>query len=125
MNIFESSEDYLERILMLKEKNGSVRAIDIANDMNFSKASVSIALKKLKERELVVVDEATGNISLTDEGLKIANSVYKRHKVLSELFVKIGVSQDVALEDACRVEHDISEETFQRLLEVLDKFNCK
>lgn len=125
MNIFESSEDYLERILMLKEKNGSVRAIDIANDMNFSKASVSIALKKLKERDLVVVDEATGNISLTDEGLKIANSVYKRHKVLSELFVKIGVSQDVALEDACRVEHDISEETFQRLLEVLDKFNCK
>ena len=123
MNLFESSEDYLERILMLKEKNGFVRAIDIANSMNFSKASVSIALKKLKEKNLVTVDDINGNISLTDEGHKIATSVYNRHKVLTRVFTMLGVSEEVAKEDACKVEHAISEETFDKLTEYLDRIS--
>ncbi len=121
MNFLESSEDYLERILMLTEKSNSVRAIDIANDMNFSKASVSIALKKLKEKGYVAVDELTGKISLTPTGLEIATRIYNRHKVLTKIFIMLGVDESVAIEDACRVEHDLSDETFNKLEEYLDK----
>ena len=125
MNIFESSEDYLERILMLHEKNGIVRAIDIANDMNFSKASVSIALKKLKEKNLVSVDDNTGNITLTTDGMKIAESIYHRHKVLTKVFTLLGVKEETAHDDACKVEHAISEETFIKLLAYLEKQGIK
>lgn len=115
MKRHESSEDYLERILMLQESHGSVRAIDIATDMGFSKASVSVALKKLKDKNLVHVDESNGNIILTTEGNSIASHVYERHKILAEMLVELGVEREVALADACRIEHDISEETFQKI----------
>lgn len=115
MKRHESSEDYLERILMLKESHKTVRAIDIANDMGFSKASVSIALKKLKDQGLVSVDETSGNITLTLKGNDIASHVYERHKILVKMLIALGVKEETALKDACRIEHDISEETFQKI----------
>lgn len=121
MKRYESSEDYLERILMLQEKGGIVRAIDIANDMSFSKASVSVALKKLKERGLVIVDETTGSITLTKEGHELASHVYERHQVLAQMLIELGVEKETALKDACRIEHDISEETFQKIKEKFGK----
>lgn len=122
MKRLESSEDYLERILMLLESHGSVRAIDIATDMRFSKASVSIALKKLKDRGMVIVDEKNGNITLTKQGYFIASQVYDRHKVLSNMLIELGVDEKTALEDACRIEHDISDESFQK---IKDKYGEK
>ena len=117
----ESVEDYLEKILMLKEERGVVRAIDIANFMGFSKASVSVALKKLKSYNYVNVDESTGYIELTKEGEQIAKATYERHQVISRALIALGVSEKTALEDACAVEHIISEETFQVLKEKFKK----
>ncbi len=109
----ESKEDYLERILRLQEKgNLKVHAVDIAESMAFSKASVSIALKKLEEAGLVSVGEKQV-ITLTEEGRKIAKKIYERHQVIGEIFISLGVPKDVAYEDACKVEHDLSDETFQ------------
>ncbi len=110
----ESVEDYLEHILMLKERQEIVRAIDVARLMNFSKASVSIALKKMKTDGLVIV-EANGNLVLTEKGLEIGSVTYAKHKILTELLEKIGVSTEQAHLDACRVEHVISDETFNAL----------
>lgn len=115
MHIYESAEDYLEAILMLQEKNGHVRSIDVANMLNFSKPSVSIAMKKLRENGYIEVD-AEGFITLTPAGHKIAARIYGRHKLLTEFFVRLGVSQETAAADACKVEHDLSEETFEKLL---------
>lgn len=114
MDLIESREDYLERILILEEEKGIVRSIDIAQSMNFSKASVSIAMKKLKDNGLILVDEK-GHISLTDKGKEIAESTYSRHKVLSKLFIYFGVNKETAKKDACKVEHDISEDTFKAI----------
>lgn len=107
----ESMEDYLETILILQKKNGKVRSIDIANELGFTKASVSVAMKSLREKKMITVEE-TGYISFTDEGLKKAESVLERHNLISEWLIRLGVSEDVAIQDACRIEHDISEETF-------------
>ena len=115
MKILRASEDYLEAILMLQEKNGHVRSIDVANMLNFSKPSVSIAMKKLRENGYIEVD-AEGFITLTPAGHKIAARIYGRHKLLTEFFVRLGVSQETAAADACKVEHDLSEETFEKLL---------
>ncbi len=111
---FESSEDYLERILMLQEKHkkNDIRAIDIAKDMSFSKASVSVALKKLKEQELINVEPHTSVITLTDKGYEIANKIYERHKLISKWLLDLGVSEEIAARDACLIEHDLSDETF-------------
>ncbi|MBO4856492.1 MAG: metal-dependent transcriptional regulator [Bacilli bacterium] len=117
----ESIEDYLEKILMLKEERGVVRAIDIANFMAFSKASVSVALKKLKSYNYVTVDESTGYVELTSEGEKIAKATYERHQVISRALMSLGVSEKTALEDACAVEHIISDETFEILKEKFKK----
>lgn len=111
---FESKEDYLERILMLSERKSSVRAIDIANDMKFSKPSVSIALKKLKNENYILVDH-NGSITLTEDGYQIASEIYERHKIISSALIMLGVDEQVAKEDACKVEHDISKETFEKL----------
>jgi len=116
----ESREDYLERILMLSQKQDSVRAIDIVKDMNFSKPSVSIALKKLKADDLITIDQSN-NISLTKKGFEIASSTLERHEILSKLLVKLGVSEDVALEDACKIEHDLSNESFEKIKEYYNK----
>ena len=114
MNIHESAEDYLEKILMLQEKKGSVRSIDIAVAMGFSKPSVSVAMKNLRQKNYVNVSEE-GYLSLTGEGLKLAATVYERHSVISNWLISLGVSQEVAVEDACRMEHDISKESFEAI----------
>ena len=117
----ESIEDYLEKILMLKKDQDLVRAIDIASFMSFSKASVSVALKKLKSYGYVTVDEKTGDINLTEEGQRIAEATYERHLVISKALMQIGVSEESAYEDACAVEHIISDETFEALKKVVKK----
>ena len=110
----ESLEDYLETILMIQNNKGHVRSIDIANDMNFTKASVSIAMKNLREKGYITVAE-NGYISLTESGKKRAESVFERHTLLSDLLMRIGVSKETALSDACKVEHDLSEESFEAI----------
>lgn len=115
MQIHQSAEDYLETILVLREHKGLVRSIDVANKMGYTKASVSIAMKKLREAGYVEMD-AGGFLTLTAAGQEIADRVYTRHKLLTAFFVRLGVSEEVAAADACRIEHDISEETFQCLL---------
>lgn len=115
MQIHQSAEDYLETILVLREHKGLVRSIDVANKMGYTKASVSIAMKKLREAGYVEMD-AEGFLTLTAAGQEIADRVYTRHKLLTAFFVRLGVSEEVAAADACRIEHDISEETFQCLL---------
>lgn len=114
MHILESGQDYLERILMIKNKKGVVRSIDIANELNFSKPSVSVAMKKLREEHLIEVDEK-GYITLTDEGYKIAAGILERHVIISKMLISLGVNEKTALEDACKIEHDLSEETFQAI----------
>ena len=114
MNIYESAEDYLERILILQERNKEVRSIDIAHDMGFSKPSISVAMKKLKEAGLIKIDD-NGFITLTKEGHIIADKVYERHCVLKQTLINIGVSPEQAEKDACKVEHVISEETFSAI----------
>ena len=122
MKLYESAEDYLERILILTNKNGKVRSIDIVEDMKFSKPSVSVAMKKLRENGFINVD-SKGFITLTSEGLKIATKTYEKHLVLTELFENLGVSPEIARNDACRVEHDLSDETFEAIKDHLAK--CK
>ena len=116
MNIYESAEDYLERILILQEEKGQVRSIDIAKDMGFSKPSISIAMKKLKEAGLIDIDEH-GFITLTKEGHVIADRIYERHRVLKKVLIDLGVDPKQAEKDACKVEHVISEETFEAIKE--------
>ena len=111
MKIMESAEDYLETILILRNRNGEVRSIDIATEMGFSKPSVSIAMKHFRENGYVTVDES-GHIHLTEAGLAVAERTYERHLVLTRLLVAIGVDEQTARADACRIEHDISEQTF-------------
>ena len=114
MEIHESAEDYLEAILMIREKKGYVRSIDVANQMHVSKPSVSYATKKLRESGYITFNE-DGMILLTESGLKIAEDIYKRHTVLTSLFKLLGVPEDIAAEDACKVEHDLSPETFDAI----------
>lgn len=120
MDKIESRQDYLERILMLSENGQKVRAIDIATSMNYSKPSVSIALKKLKNDGHILVD-SLGYITLTSIGRKIALATYEKHKMISALLMMLGVSEDVAIEDACKIEHDLSDETFLKIKEFLEK----
>ncbi len=114
MNLHESGEMYLETILILKNKKSNVRSIDISEEMNFSKPSVSRAVGILKDGGFITVDK-NGYIDFTDEGEEIARKIYERHNVLSELLMSIGVSRETAIEDACRVEHVISDETFETI----------
>lgn len=111
MEIHQSAEDYLEAILMIKEKKGYVRSIDVANQLGVSKPSVSYATKRLRENGYISFNE-DGMISLTDSGMEIAQKIYTRHKVLTNLFKYLGVPEDIAAEDACKIEHDLSPETF-------------
>ena len=111
MKIQESAENYLETILMLKERNSEVRSVDIVNEMGFSKPSVSVAMKNLRENGYVETD-ASGNILLTDEGLKIAQKVFERHILITNGLIALGVNPETAAADACKIEHVLSEETF-------------
>ena len=114
MHSNESSENYLETILMLGEKLPVVRSVDIANELGFKKSSVSIAMKNLREKGHIIVSDA-GFITLTESGRHIAEMIYERHKLLSECLVKLGVPEEIASGDACRVEHIISPETFDAI----------
>ncbi len=122
MHLFESGEDYLERILMLQNKNGNVRAIDIANAMNYSKPSVSVALKKLKASNLIEVS-IDGNITLTELGKQKALDIYEKHTIITKFLSHIGVDNEAALKDACKIEHDLSIETFEKLKQYCIKNN--
>ena len=112
MDIHESGEDYLEQILKLLEKKGHARSIDIAAGLNVSKPSVSVAMKKLRENGYITMG-TDNNISLTDKGYAIARRIYDRHRTLTRFLVQLGVPPEIAEEDACLMEHDISEETYQ------------
>lgn len=107
----ESQENYLETILLLSKKRPVVRSVDIANELGFAKPSISIAVKNLKEQEYITVTPE-GFIYLTSAGLQIAQSIYERHQVLTNALIRLGVPTEIAEEDACRIEHVISEETF-------------
>ena len=114
----ESLEDYLETILMLQKSKGQVRSIDIANEMNFTKPSVSVAMKNLREKGYITMD-STGYITLTEAGRQRAEDVLERHTILADLLMRIGVSKETALADACKVEHDLSEESFEAIKQAL------
>ena len=118
MNIHESAENYLETILILKNRKGMVRSIDIANELEFSKPSVSVAMKNLKENGYIKVDEE-GYITLTPKGAAIAETMYERHTVISDWLASLGVDRKIAVEDACRIEHCISRESFEVIKKVI------
>ncbi|MCH5259958.1 MAG: metal-dependent transcriptional regulator [Lachnospiraceae bacterium] len=120
MEIHQSAEDYLETILILKERSGQVRSIDIATEMNYTKPSISVAMKKLRENGYIQVDK-DGFITLTKSGYEIASNIYTRHKVLTDFFISLGVNAKTADEDACKIEHDLSEETFEKIREHAEK----
>lgn len=117
MKIQESAENYLETILILKNKNGAVRSIDIANELGFSKPSVSVAMKNLRENGYIEVD-SSGYITLLDSGRQIAKKIYERHTTLSKWLVSLGVDAKTAAEDACRIEHIISSESFEAIKKI-------
>lgn len=114
MNIRESAENYLETILIINERKGSVRSIDIANELGFSKPSVSVAMKNLRENGYINVDDS-GFITLTNAGFEIADKMYERHRTISEYFILLGVEPETAVKDACRIEHIISGASFQAI----------
>lgn len=114
MAIHESGEDYLEAILMIKKRSGNVRSIDIARELSFSKPSVSVAMKNLKTSNYITVDE-NGFINLTEAGQEIAEKIYERHTFLTNWLTSLGVDPEVAAEDACKMEHAISSESFSAI----------
>ena len=117
MKIQESAENYLETILILKNKNGAVRSIDIANELGFSKPSVSVAMKNLRENGYIEVD-SSGYITLLDSGRQIAEKIYERHTTLSKWLVSLGFDDKTAADDACRIEHIISSESFEAIKKI-------
>ena len=114
MAIHESGEDYLEAILMIKKRSGNVRSIDVARELSFSKPSVSVAMKNLKTSNYITVDE-NGFINLTEAGQEIADKIYERHTFLTNWLASLGVGPEVAAEDACKMEHAISSESFSAI----------
>ena len=114
MNIHKSAEDYLEQILMLREQKGYARSIDIASSLGVTKPSVSFAMKKLRENGYIIMGE-DNCITLTDAGMEIAQRIYNRHKALTAFLLQIGVEEKIAREDACKIEHDISDETYHAI----------
>ena len=116
MIIKESAENYLEAILMIKNQKGSVRSIDIANELGVSKPSVSVAMKNFREEGYITVDE-DGTLNLTEKGLEIALRVYERHEVLAKALMALGVDEETAYEDACKIEHHISDTSIEKIKE--------
>ena len=114
LDVTEAIQNYLETIHILSLEQSEVHAVDICNHLSYSRPTVSIVLRQMRENGLVTVDDMN-HIHLTEEGLRIAQSLYERHNVISELFISLGVSREVAVEDACKIEHDLSEETFAAL----------
>ncbi len=114
MKIHASAENYLETIYMLHKSKGMVRSIDIANELDYSKPSISVAMKNLRENGYIEVDK-DGHITLLDKGLEIAERMYERHTVISQFLMRLGVDESVATEDACKIEHVISDESFEAI----------
>lgn len=114
MKLYQSAEDYLEAILMLHQRIGLVRSIDVVNELGYSKPSVSVAMKKLRENGYVEMD-SEGYIHLTQTGQEVADRIYSRHRLLTQFFIRLGVSEEVAAADACKIEHDLSDETFEKI----------
>ena len=114
VKILKAAEDYLETMLMLKEKHGYIRSIDIAEERGVTKASVSYSTKRLRENGYITMDEDS-LITLTPLGMEIADRIYTRHKVLTDFLLKLGLGEQLAHDDACRLEHDMSDETFSAI----------
>ena len=124
MQYNKSSEDYLETILLLKEKLGEVRSIDIVNETGYTKPSISVAMKKLREQEYILMD-SKGYISLTQKGRDLAENIYTKHRYLKQFFLEIGVDEENATEDACKIEHVISSESFAAIKKHIDLDSMK
>lgn len=120
MKMKESAENYLEAILMIKKQKGYARSIDVANALNFTKPSVSVAMKHFREEGYITVD-SDGCIALTEKGTKIAEGVYERHQVIAKALIILGVDEETAYEDSCKIEHDISQQTFEKIKDFLKK----
>ena len=120
MKIHESAENYLEAILMLQKKHGYVRSIDVANHLGFSKPSVSVAMKSFRTEGYVEVSE-DGSITLTPKGLEIAEKIYERHQIIAKVLIALGVDEETAYADSCKIEHDISNQSFEKIKEHLNK----
>ena len=116
----ESGENYLETILILHKRQGYVRSIDIANELSFSKPSISRAVSLLRENGYILVDK-DGYITLTDAGMEIASRIYERHELIRKWLIKIGVPEETAAQDACKMEHDLSVTTFDRMKEYISR----
>lgn len=114
MKIKESAENYLETILMLAKRNGSVRSIDIVNKLDYTKPSISVAMKNLRENGYINMD-SDGYITLTEKGYEIASTVYERHTLISDWLIALGVSEETAVDDACKIEHVISAQSFEAI----------
>lgn len=124
MKIHESAENYLETILMLRQTCMRARSIDVANHLGYSKPSVSVAMKSLRENGYITV-ESGGDISLTDKGFEIAEKIYERHRIIAKMLMALGVDEDTAYSDSCKIEHDLSDITFEKIKEHLKKYNIK
>ena len=111
MQLLKSGEDYLEAMLMMRERHGYIRSVDVAAALGVTKPSVSYAVKRLRENGYLLMDKE-GRITLTEKGLDIAERIYERHKLLTDFLLSLGVSEATARQDACKIEHDLSEETF-------------
>ncbi len=122
MQIKESAENYLEAILAIKRKKGTVRSIDVANHLNVTKPSVSVAMKSFREEGYIHVD-ANGEITLTEKGTTIAEKIFERHQVIAKALMALGVDEETAYNDSCKIEHDISNQTFEKLKEYLTSQN--
>ena len=114
MKMQESPEDYLEAILVLSRELGNVRSIDVANQLGYSKPSISVAMKRLRENGYIALDD-NGHLILTGAGLAIALNIYEKHLVLTQFLISIGVDEEIAKKDACRMEHVISDESFEKI----------
>ena len=121
-DVGKSAEDYLESMVILKEKNGYIRSVDIAEYLGVTKPSVSNAMKRLREENYIEMNRS-GFITLTEKGMGIADKIYTRHKKLTDFFTALGVAPQVAEDDACKIEHDISDETFDAICSHIDRFS--
>ena len=124
MILKESGENYLETILVLSKKMGAVRSIDVANELNFSKPSISVAMKHFREDGYINMDK-DGIITLTDKGREIATRVYERHQLIAKILISLGISEETAYEDSCKIEHDLSQESFEKIKEYYENHIIK
>lgn len=114
MSIHESGENYLEAILMIRKRSGGCRAIDVVHELGFSKPSVSVMMRDLREKGFISIDDGN-DISLTEKGFEIASKIYERHEILAEVLMRMGVPEEIACNDACKIEHDLSPITFEKI----------